>query len=148
MQHLGRQKFHAYCPMIAKRVKLVNRYVEVPRPLFPGYVFVRLSPGRDQWRPVLSTIGVRQLIRFGDRLGLLDDGFVNGLREREKAGVIARPANPFEVGQQVRVSNGPFDGVIATIVAISERDRLIVLMDLLHRKVQVHVTTEQLSAVS
>ncbi len=147
LQHLRRQDFEAYCPMISKRLKLAHRYTEVARPLFPSYLFVRLATDRNQWRPVLSTIGVRALIRFGDQLGLVDDGFVDALKQRERDGLIARPAKPFEVGQQVRMSSGPFDGLIATIVSIGEKDRLVVLMELLSRKVQVKVGTGQLSAI-
>ncbi len=147
IQHLARQDFDAYCPMIGKRLKQAHRYIDVARPLFPGYVFVKVAPERDQWRPMLSTIGVRTVIRFGERLGSVDDHFVESLKLRELHGLIARPAHPFEVGQQVRVSSGPFDGVIATIISMSEKDRLVVLMDLLSRKVQVHMTTDQLSAL-
>jgi transcriptional antiterminator RfaH len=147
MQHLQRQDFQAYCPMISRRLKQARRHVDVARPLFPGYVFVRLAPERDQWRPVLSTIGVRTLIQFGNRLGLVDDGFVDGLKQREANGLIARPSDPFEVGQLVRVTSGPFDGLIATIVSVGERDRLVVLMKMLRREVQVHLGTEQLGAL-
>lgn len=147
LQHLDRQAFDAYCPMISKRLKQAHRYIDVARPLFPGYLFVRVAPERNQWRPVLSTVGVRTVIRFGERLGWVDNAFIEGLKQREKDGLIARPISPFAVGQQVRVTSGPFDGIIATIVSVSEKDRLIVLMELLSRKVQVHVTTEQLSAL-
>ena len=147
LEHLDRQAFEAYCPMISKRLKQAHRYIDVARPLFPGYLFVRVAPERNQWRPVLSTVGVRTVIRFGERLGWVDNAFIEGLKQREKDGLIARPISPFAVGQQVRVTSGPFDGIIATIVSVSEKDRLIVLMELLSRKVQVHVTTEQLSAL-
>lgn len=147
LQHLARQDFEAYCPMIPKRLKQAHRYIDVARPLFPGYLFVQVAPERNQWRPVLSTIGVRTVIRFGERLGWVDNEFINGLKQRENDGLITRPINPFEVGQQVRVTSGPFDGVIATIVSMSEKDRLVVLMDLLSRKVQVHLTTDQLSSL-
>ena len=146
-QHLDRQDFETYCPMISRRLKQAHRYIDVPRPLFPSYLFVRVAPDRDQWRPMLSTIGVRSVIRFGERLGWVDNSFIDGLKQREKDGMIARPVDPFQVGQQVRVSSGPFDGLIATIVSVSEKDRLVVLMELLRRRVQVHVTAEQLCAV-
>jgi transcriptional antiterminator RfaH len=147
LQHLGRQDFEAYCPMIAKRLKQANRYIDVARPLFPGYLFVRVTPQRDQWRPMLSTIGVRTVIRFGEQLGCVDSEFIDSLRQREQDGLISRPMHPFEVGQQVRVTSGPFDGVIATIVSMTEKDRLVVLMDLLSRKVQVHMTSDQLGTL-
>jgi transcriptional antiterminator RfaH len=147
LQHLDRQKFEAYCPMISKRLKQAHRYIDVARPLFPSYLFVKVAPERDQWRPMLSTVGVRALIRFGEQLGSVDSAFIDALKLRERDGLIARPAQPFEIGQLVRVTSGAFDGVIATIVSMSEKDRLVVLMDLLSRKVQVHMTIDQLRAL-
>jgi transcriptional antiterminator RfaH len=46
LDHLARQEFNAYCPMARRRVKHVRRVQDVLRPLFPGYLFVRLSRKR------------------------------------------------------------------------------------------------------
>ena len=59
LRNLDRQGFMAYCPMMAKRIRHARKFSEVYRPLFPGYVFVALNPAKDQWRPILSTFGVR-----------------------------------------------------------------------------------------
>jgi transcriptional antiterminator RfaH len=47
-----------------------------------------------------------------------------------------RPASPYELGQQIRVTQGPFDGIVATIVELDEKDRIIVLLDLLGKSVR------------
>ena len=54
-------------------------------------------------------------------------------------GAIVRPDTPYKLGQQVRVSSGAFDGLVATIIAMDEKDRLVVLMELLNRPVKVRV---------
>ena len=86
-------------------------------------------------------------MRCGDQLSLIDDAFVQSLQAREEEGAIVRPASPYRVGQQVRVAGGPFDGIVATIVGMHERDRLTVLMDLLSRAVKVSIDEWQLSPV-
>jgi transcriptional antiterminator RfaH len=144
LEHLGRQDFVTYCPMIRKRHSHARRVGEVLRPLFPGYVFVHLSAASPRWRPLMSTIGVRGVIRSGDAPSLLDDDFVESLKAREIDGVISRPDAPYQVGQQVRLS-GSFDGITATIIALHERDRLTVLMNLLNRPVRVTVEQSQIS---
>jgi transcriptional antiterminator RfaH len=137
--NLSRQNFDVYCPMILKRVRHARRAQDVLRPLFLGYVFVAVDPDLQRWRPILSTFGVRTLIRTGERPSLLSDAFIQGIKAREIDGAIVRPDAPYRLGQQVRLSGGAFDGLVATIIAMDEKDRLVVLMDLLNRPVKVRV---------
>lgn len=141
IENLTRQKFAVYCPMELKRVRHARRTQDVTRPLFPGYIFAEVAPDLTLWRPILSTYGVRNLIRAGDRPAFVDDGFIQGLKVREVDGVIAKPLRPYEVGQEVRLNGGPFDGLIATIIEMSERDRLILLTSLLNQTVRLKVTS-------
>jgi transcriptional antiterminator RfaH len=97
--------------------------------LFPGYIFVSLDDEMHRWRPIMSTIGDRTIVRRGDEPGLLDDAFIASPKAREIDGTVSRPGAPLEVGQSVKFSDGPFDGVIAKIVALREQDRIVVLMD-------------------
>ncbi|MBA4338961.1 MAG: transcription/translation regulatory transformer protein RfaH, partial [Hyphomonas sp.] len=34
-------------------------------PFFPSYLFVNLDVEQDAWRPINSTIGVLQIVKFG-----------------------------------------------------------------------------------
>jgi hypothetical protein len=56
---------------------------------------------------------------------------------RQGGEVLVRPESPYVVGQKVKVCSGALDGLVATIVEMSEKDRLVVLMDLLNRPVRV-----------
>ena len=143
LDNLARQGFTAYCPVVRRRCSHARRVEEVLRPLFPGYLFVRVSPERNCWRPILSTYGVRTLVRCGDQPGLIDPGLIEALKAREVEGVILRPAVAYQVGQQVRVNTAAFDGIVATILELDEKGRLIVLFDLLNRPVRVHVDAAQ-----
>ena len=89
---------------------------------------------------------MRTLIRTGVRPSLLSDAFIQGIKAREIDGVIVRPDTPYKLGQQVRFSGGAFDGLVATIIAMDEKDRLVVLMDLLNRPVKVRVDSGLVAA--
>jgi transcriptional antiterminator RfaH len=141
LENLGRQAFHTYCPMLRKRVRHARRTQDVLRPLFPGYLFVLADPNLKRWRPILATYGVRNLVRCGDRPGLLDPEFVDCLKASEVDGAVVRPAWSYEAGQVVKMAGGAFDGLIATILERDGKDRLIVLMDLLNRPTKVKVAT-------
>ncbi len=136
-----RQEFQVYFPREIKRVRHARRVQDVLRPLFPGYIFAQVAPELTMWRPILSTIGVRALVRTGDRPALLDGSFIEGLRAREIDGVIAKPASPYRMGQEVRLNGGPFDGLIGRIIEMNDRDRLVLLTNFLQQTVRLKVMT-------
>lgn len=146
LEHLTRQNYETYCPMIIRRRSHARRVDMAPRPLFPGYLFISHEPGHTRWRPILSTVGVRTLVHFGETLGTISDDFIHSLRQREKDGLIANPEPSYHVGQQVRLAAGPFDGVVATILSLGEKERLVVLLDIMQRQVRVKVRTDQVTA--
>lgn len=145
LDNLARQGFPTYCPMLRVRVRHARKSQDLLRPLFPGYLFASVEPDQHRWRPILSTLGVRSLVRSGDRPSYLPDAFVRSLQAREVDGAIARPAVPFQVGQPVRLTSGSFAGLIATIIEMHERDRLVVLLGLLNRPVKVSVEASMLT---
>ncbi len=148
VEHLERQGFRAYCPRMRKSVRHARKTREVLRPFFPGYVFVQVLSGEQRWRPILSTIGVRTLVRAGQDLCFIDNGFIEALRQREIDGAIVRPPEPFAIGQKVEITNNAFDGMVATIIDMDEKNRLVVLLDLLGRAVKMKLEADVVRATS
>ncbi len=147
LEHLGRQAFTCYCPMIRRQVRHARRTYESVRPLFPSYVFVSLDFGRQSWRSLLSTRGVRGIVSCGEAPSTLRSDIIEQLRAREIDGAITRPTAPFRIGQRVSIVRGALDGLVATIVDLDEKDRIVVLLDLLNRPVRVSVKSESLAEV-
>jgi transcriptional antiterminator RfaH len=147
LENLRRQQFDAYCPFLRMRRSHARRVDTVLRPLFPNYLFVRAEPKKAQWRPILSTHGVRNVVRTGDQLSFIDDGFIANLKGRELDGAIVRPATPYEVGQRVQIAAGPFDQAIATIIDMVEKDRLVVLLQMMNRDIKVTIKGEWVTPV-
>lgn len=148
MENLVRQNFQAYCPQVRKTLKMRAGSRQVLRPLFANYVFVRAPLDPHLWRPILSTYGVRQVVRFGDHIPSLDARFIDALRQREVDGAIVKPTSPFEVGERIGISGGPFDGLVARIIEISANDRLTILMDLLGQSVRGRIHAAQVRKLS
>jgi transcriptional antiterminator RfaH len=147
ISNLLRQGFEAYCPLIRRRWRHARKVQEVLRPLFPGYVFVAVNPAQQRWRPILSTVGIRTLVRFGDSLGLLPSRFVESLRSHEIEGAVSlyRRPSSYAPGDRVRLCDGPFEGLIATVLAVEDHARLQILMHLLNRGVRVKVPTNSVA---
>jgi len=145
LENLNRQGFQAYCPQIRKRVRHARQLRQVLRPLFPGYIFVRLNPQLEQWRSIDATIGVRKLIRFGERPGTVPNLFIASLYATEEEGAVAIPRarDNYQPGEQVQLRAEPFDGLIAMVLSANDRERIMVLLDLLKRSVRVSVSINE-----
>jgi transcriptional antiterminator RfaH len=58
----------------------------VLRPAFPRYLFAGIDRAAMRWRPILSTIGVAEVVRAGDEPSPVISEIVDLIREREEAG--------------------------------------------------------------
>jgi transcriptional antiterminator RfaH len=139
IENLRRQAYETYCPRLRKRVRHARKTQDVLRPMFPGYLFVRIDAERQRWRPINSTVGVRTIVSCGDGLSFLSEDFIAALQAREIDGAIARPQGEYQPGQKIRMAGGPFDGLVATILEMDEKERLTVLMDLLNSRIKVKI---------
>jgi transcriptional antiterminator RfaH len=146
-EHLARQNFQVYCPMITRRIKHARRVHDAPRPLFPGYVFVKHHVQGQRWHSILGTRGIKSLVRSGERPSELCGSFIEALKARETDGVIRRPERQLEIGQQVAVQDGPLDGLVGQIVELREKDRAIVLLNLLDQQTRTQLSTGSLAPI-
>jgi len=147
LENLQRQAFDVYCPMLRKRRSHARSVITVLRPLFPGYLFARPSRKARRWRSILSTYGVRSVVRAGEEPICIDHGFIASLKAREVEGAIARPASPYEVGQKVRITGGPFDGIVTTIIDLDEEERVVVLLEVLKRATKLTLNADGVTPV-
>ena len=132
-----------------------NKRVTVQRKLFPGYVLVRLELNDDSWFVVRNTPGVTGFVGSGAKPNPLSRREVeNILRvevEGDTAAGSAAPRRPkakldYEVGQNVRVKDGPFADFDGTIAEINEDHlKLKVLVNIFGRETPVELDFSQVA---
>ena len=144
LSNLERQGYSIYCPMVARRIRHARKVRDVARPLFPSYVFVAHDAQGQLWQPILSTYGVRSVVRSGDGPTLLAGAIIAALKAREIDGVVRRPVAALDIGQNVRIEGGPLDGLIGQVLEMREKDRVLVLLRLLNQQTKVLVTSDAL----
>ena len=142
--NLRRQGFDCYCPMVVTRIRHARRAYDANRPMFPSYIFVNYASTKGKWRRVHSTFGVRSIVLQGEMPGLIADDFIDGLRSREVDGVILKPSARFRVGQSVSLQGGPLDGLVGDILALREKDRIVVLLSLMGQATTLNVGADSL----
>lgn len=123
--NLVQQGYSVFLPTLLTEKVLGDRVVESQEPLFPRYLFIRLDDVHSNWLPIRSTLGVSQLVRFGDKYGRLPEGLVQGLM-----GVERQRRNLLNTGDAIRVTDGPFKGLEGVYQQPDGSQRVLVLMSL------------------
>ena len=129
MRWLGMKGYVVYLPRIRDFRIRQGRRIECRPALFPGYLFVLIE---SRWYSVGSTPGVIGLLR--DELGpvKVSDRIIDEIRQRERNGLIELPRREeFQIGDQVRILQGPFAGHLALYAGMRPRERVEILLQLL-----------------
>lgn len=148
LENLLRQGYHAYLPRHRARISHARRVQIMLRPLFPRYLFAGLDRAAMRWRPILSTLGVSDIVRAGDEPALVPPEIIEGLREHENSGTFDRvePHRPLQLGDLVRINAGGFEQMIGRLVELRDQDRVVVLLDLLGRAVPTQLPAAAVAA--
>jgi len=145
--HLSRQGFENYLPRYLKRRRHARRTENVIAPLFPRCVFVAIDVGVQRWRAIQSTIGVCRMVCSGEYPAAVSASVVDGLKSREdERGFVKLERRPrFAPGDKVRVLEGVFSACLGLFESTTDRERVVILLDLLGRKVRVVLDSELVS---
>ena len=107
--------------------------------MFPGYLFAEFVYSR-QHRQVEYSPGIQGFVRFGDQVAALDSSTIANLRQTadEEEIVIFNPE--IQVGQAVRIAEGPFQGLEALVThLLPAKERIRVLLEFLGRSLETEV---------
>jgi transcription antitermination factor NusG len=149
-ENCHRQGAETYLPQIEESTRVVTagRMLTTlrPKPLFPGYLFVRTLG--YQWRFLLGTFGVIDLIANANGPSRLRHSVIEDLRQRERGGFVQLPkvVTRFSPTDKVRPNEGAFEGITGLVEGYVSAKRVQVLLDFLGRKVPVLFAEEQLDA--
>jgi transcriptional antiterminator RfaH len=149
LENLLRQGYAAYLPRYRTQIRHARRLKTVLRPLFPRYLFAGVDRTATRWRPMLSTVGVSDVVRAGDEPIPVATSVLDVLRQQEEAGALDRLAGrrPLRLGDLVQISAGAFEDMIGRLVDLRDEDRVIVLLDILGRKVRTVIAAEAIETV-
>jgi transcription antitermination factor NusG len=115
-----------------------DRRQEVQLPLFPNYVFVRISESGNTRAAVLQTNGVRSFVGMHGKGVCIPDEEVEAVQKilEEKISFTNHPS--LNIGQKVRIRGGSLDGVRGTVMANNPRS-LVVSIDCIQRSLTISI---------
>jgi transcriptional antiterminator RfaH len=146
-RNLHRQGFETFLPMQKITRRKASRFVSDLKPLFPGYMFVRVNSDLAPWRTINSTIGVSKLVSFDGKPKPLPLQLISGLILRCDASGTLLPPKGLNNGDSVEMLTGPFANFIATVDTIDPEQRIWVLLDFMGQKTRMQVSADELQIV-
>jgi len=132
-----------FCPFVRfERARRSGR-LWVTEAMFPGYLFARFCYV-SQHRLVRATHGVSTIVAFGGAPVVVPTPIVDELRAsvRDEETIVIESG--IEIGEEVQVVSGPFQGVRAMVTRVlPARERVAILLEVLgmEREVEVAVST-------
>lgn len=133
----------AYLPLRARTRVIQRRRVHTEIPVFPGYVFARLSP--DERLKMLQTNLLVHVLAPATARSLVHD-----LRQIARA-LRAAPdlvtTDSFRAGDRVRIVSGPFLGIEGVVRRSHGRAAIILNIELLNQALEISAPSADLQIV-
>lgn len=140
----------AYLPIISTVKQWSDRRKRVQEPLFKSYVFVFSND--KQYVPILNVYGVVKFVCFEKEAVIIPENQILAIKkfvsEYEK-GEEYKMNNDgeLEVGQMVRIINGPMKGLTGRLDTIRNKRHLIVYIDVVGQSIPVHIPRAKVEPV-
>jgi transcription termination/antitermination protein NusG len=139
-QQLGERGIEHFLPVYRSVRRWKDRRKELELVLFPGYVFVHLAaPERLR---VLKLPGVARFVSFNGQPAAMPGADIEALRNALIQGVRAEHHPYLNIGQRVRVADGPLAGAQGILLRTKTNCRVVISIDAIMRSVSVEIDEE------
>lgn len=131
---------HVFFPTVEVWSRRKDRRKRIRQPMFPGYLFVECELTKDLWLEIVNTPGAANVLGYANKPAPVPEEQVYSIQKVVEAGVHVKYHPYLNVGDRVRVVDGPLKGAEGIMVGVNERvQRLVISVDLLNRAVEVEL---------
>ena len=139
-KELVSKNIEAYLPLLKERRKWSDRKKWVEFPLFSSYLFARIDIKNSIF--VLQTQGVNTIIKFGEKIAVVQDDVIKAMRLAIEGGYQLEPTEYFVEGNLVEVIAGPMKGVSGIVARLKGQSRLIIKIDAIQQALSIQIESK------
>ena len=112
-----------------RRNQFTGAATQMPKPLFPRYIFARFSINRSLHK-ISFTRGVQRVVSFDDKPTPIDDEVIALLQARVDPNGFLQVGEPLKPGDKVRVKDGPWKTLVGVVEReLKSNERIMILLD-------------------
>jgi transcription antitermination factor NusG len=143
-EQMGKRSIEHFVPTYEAVRTWKDRRMRLDRPLFPGYVFVRIA--LENRLKVLVVPGVVRLVGFDRQPAALPNEEIEMLRTAVNRRLSTEPHRYLTVGRRVRIVRGPLEGFEGVLLRRKGRTRLLLSLDLIRQSAAIEVDDSDVEA--
>ena len=147
-QHLKRQGFEVFLPLLTQQVRRGSKFVNSLKPLFPGYIFIGSELDEISWKSINATRGISKAVTLDGHYRTVATEIIEGIKRRCNQDDILQSMDYLEAGDLVKIERGPLADFICSVDKISDNERVWVLIDILHKQTRAEVPLGNLLKIS
>jgi transcription antitermination factor NusG len=136
---LQRKGLGTFLPLVPSERQWSDRVRVLDMPLFPGYVFVQMSPVPDLRIAVLRSSGVTSFVGVRGVGIPIPDAQIAAVQSILDQKLPFSPYPFLNIGQRVRIRGGSLDGIQGILTEIKGDLSLVISVDLIHKALAIRV---------
>jgi len=134
---LGQRGIEAFLPLMTSVRQWSDRKTEIELPLFPGYVFVRVSYFSGDRIRVLQATGVAGFVGPNPAGVSIPDEQIEAIKTVMVRKVAVAEHPYLKVGQRIRICGGALKGVEGILVGLNGSRNLVISVEPIQRSLSI-----------
>lgn len=134
---MNERQISCFLPLYASLRRWKDRTKRLELPLFPGYLFVQMTP--ENRISILGLPGVVQFVCFQGKPAPVSATELESLRQGTNGSMVVQPHPFLQAGRRVRVVGGSMAGLEGIFLRRKDQNRIVISISLIQRSVSVEI---------
>ncbi len=145
-KNLENQGFKTLLPMISRVSRKGSQTYRV-NPMFPRYIFILVDLKKENWSIINSTIGVTNLITFGNKLSFVPEDAIQKIYSYLDENDICHLNDikkEYKKGEKIEMKESVFKNLNVRFLSKTSKNRVTVLLSILNQHVKTEISSKHI----